>query len=101
MVKYGSTTMAGWASAEECNKFYERLEGRGYFLYRLYGRGDTLLYVGLTGNIKARMSDHYKKKPWFRCEVARFTWEYLECCAYIAKARKPLRSFCHEPIRLG
>jgi predicted GIY-YIG superfamily endonuclease len=44
-------------------------------LYRLYNAMGKLLYVGITGNIKARFAQHAETKPWWP-EVARKTVEW-------------------------
>lgn len=39
-----------------------------HFLYRLYDRTDTLLYIGITNDPKARFKWHRKNQPWW-CDV--------------------------------
>src|ERR1700722_11972509 len=44
-------------------------------LYRLYDAKGNLLYVGITGNIKARFAMHAESKSWWP-EVARKTVQW-------------------------
>lgn len=39
-----------------------------HFLYRLFDRTDTLLYIGITNDPKARFKWHRKNQPWW-CDV--------------------------------
>lgn len=38
---------------------------RPTFLYRMYGRNELLLYVGISCSFFDRMEDHYVRKDWF------------------------------------
>jgi predicted GIY-YIG superfamily endonuclease len=42
-------------------------------LYRLFAADDTLLYIGITGNLMARLGFHNGKQPWW-AEVATATF---------------------------
>ena len=44
-------------------------------VYHLFDETHTVIYVGMTGDIPTRFSDHFRLKPWRR-EVARYsiTW---------------------------
>ena len=46
-------------------------------LYRFYGEGGALLYVGITANLESRWLDHERLKPWWP-QVARKTFEWHE-----------------------
>jgi hypothetical protein len=38
---------------------------RSHALYRFYGEGEVLLYVGITADLGARLKQHGKDKPWW------------------------------------
>ena len=48
------------------------LNERAHALYRFYGDGDVLLYVGLTVHLPTRLRDHRRDKDWW-IEVVRMT----------------------------
>ena len=54
-------------------------------LYRLYGAGDDLLYVGITGNLRVRFARHAAEKQWWP-DVARRTVEWLPSWGEALKA---------------
>lgn len=71
-------------------------------LYRFFGEGDALLYVGLTVHLPTRLVDHHDKKPWWR-QVERMTvqwWPSRE--AVVAAERqaiideKPIHNIQHN-----
>lgn len=35
------------------------------FVYRLYSKSDVLLYVGITDNLRLRMTQHARTQPWW------------------------------------
>lgn len=45
-------------------------------LYRFYGADETLLYVGISTNVVARMGQHADSQPWWEL-VARTTVEHF------------------------
>ena len=56
-------------------------------VYRLYAADDTLLYVGVTGHLGARMAEHAAGTPWW-AEVARKTvaWHETREAALLAES---------------
>jgi predicted GIY-YIG superfamily endonuclease len=42
------------------------------FVYRAYSAAGDLLYVGVTGDVERRMSEHSARSPWYR-QYARMT----------------------------
>lgn len=53
------------------------LDDRPTALYRLYDSAGTLLYVGITADVEARMVNHAYEKPWWP-RVVRRTVEWHE-----------------------
>lgn len=47
-------------------------------LYRMYGRDNVLLYVGISGHAGARATQHAEDKPWWP-QVVRIDIEHLSC----------------------
>lgn len=45
-------------------------------LYRFFGKGNELLYIGITSNALNRISNHASDKPWFS-EVTHATFEHF------------------------
>lgn len=41
------------------------LNSRPHALYRFYGAGGTLLYIGITADLPTRLHDHRDDKPWW------------------------------------
>ena len=48
------------------------IQDQEHSLYRFFGAGDALLYVGLTVRLPTRLRDHHRGKAWWD-EVARMT----------------------------
>lgn len=46
-----------------------------YYVYRIWNKWDTLLYIGFTDNLERRMNEHRRGTPWIR-QAAR--WESTE-----------------------
>ena len=42
-----------------------RAKNNCHFVYRLYDKRNVLLYIGVTGNVSARMGQHRKDKWWW------------------------------------
>ena len=81
----------------------ERCRNRmsSHWVYLITGPCGNLLYVGMTGNVKSRISDHKRASSFWcdGCEV-----EYIECKtrrsalnyeAHIIKERKPIYNKMH------
>jgi excinuclease UvrABC nuclease subunit len=41
------------------------VQTQNYTVYRLYDAERTLLYVGITNNVRARFQHHANKQPWW------------------------------------
>jgi predicted GIY-YIG superfamily endonuclease len=54
----------------------QRLRQLPAVVYRIYGPDDALLYVGLSGNVAARLSAH-RSKPWWSDGVRVETTDYV------------------------
>lgn len=61
-------------TAETFAELWESLEPNGYHVYRLYGKEDQLLCIGMTSALKARIRQHHEEKPWAK-EIARLEHE--------------------------
>lgn len=55
----------------------KRASQRWHTIYLLYGAKDVLLYVGISVNGPARLSDHAKSKQWFK-KVVRAEFEHIK-----------------------
>ena len=60
-------------------------DGQRTALYRLYDADGSLLYVGMTSNLRSRMVGHAADKPWWAA-VARQTTEWYDTRAEAAAA---------------
>lgn len=76
-------------------------------LYRFYGAGGTLLYVGITNSIPVRLKAHNKDKPWW-LGVTNITVEHypdrravLEAERRAIAAERPLYNGTHNPTPLA
>lgn len=83
------------------------LETRPHALYRFYGAGDTLLYIGITADLPTRITDHSDEKAWW-LGVARITVEHYPDRASVLEAEKraiiaerPLYNIRHNPAPLS
>ena len=72
-------------------------------LYRLFGKDDRLLYVGIAVNPDKRIANHRNNKPWWP-EVTRHTidwlgdWESaLKREAEAIHAERPVHNIIHRP----
>lgn len=75
-------------------------------LYRFYGAGGTLLYIGITNSIPVRLKRHSEDKPWW-LGVTRIMVEHypdrlavLEAERRAIIAEKPLYNEVHNPTPL-
>ncbi|MFJ3274128.1 GIY-YIG nuclease family protein [Streptomyces sp. NPDC086776] len=74
-------------------------------LYRLYGAGGTLLYVGITNDTKRRFAQHAFLKPWWsdvlRREVEWFSDRESAAHAEVRaiKDHDPVHNGTHSPSR--
>ena len=72
-------------------------------LYRMYGRNNQLLYVGISGHAGQRADQHAADKPWWP-QVVRIEVEHLNCdrdqlLAYekrCIKTERPLHNIQHN-----
>lgn len=74
-------------------------------VYRLFASGSRLLYVGVTGNIKARFAEHAATQPWWP-DVARktATWypsrdEALQAESVAIRDERPLHNIAQGSVR--
>jgi predicted GIY-YIG superfamily endonuclease len=58
-----------------------------HILYRMFGRGRRLLYVGITMNVEGRFHAHRRDKPWWR-QVQRMTLEHFDTRAEAEAAER-------------
>lgn len=58
-----------------------------HVLYRFYGDGDALLYIGITMNAPARFGQHRDDKPWWG-DVVRIEMEHFESRAAVLEAER-------------
>lgn len=71
-------------------------------LYRFYGAGGTLLYIGITNEIPRRLKQHNKDKPWWlgvsRIDVEHYPTRHavLEAERRAIMAEKPLYNQVHN-----
>jgi hypothetical protein len=63
------------------------LDQQPHALYRFYGAGGTLLYIGLTANLPTRLINHRDEKPWWT-GVARITVEHFPDRASVVEAER-------------
>ena len=56
-----------------------------FVLYRFFNDQDRLLYVGLTNNIRSRVGDHRRDKPWWKYAVT-IRLERYDSLAELARA---------------
>lgn len=96
-------------TAAKANRWRNILSQEGYpgadvvhALYRFYGVGNRLLYIGLTLNPGSRWKDHAKGKPWWH-EVRNITIELHPSRAAVEiaekaaiKAERPLHNVVHN-----
>jgi hypothetical protein len=59
----------------------------GQYLYRLYNRAGSLLYVGITDNVFRRWKEHSRDKPWWT-EVHKFTQDWYPDRASVEAAER-------------
>lgn len=78
-------------------------EPRRHALYRMFDAAGTLLYVGLTAHVEARMSQHKVGKEWWP-DVANVQLEHFPSREEVARAEreaisseKPLFNVMHAP----
>jgi predicted GIY-YIG superfamily endonuclease len=69
-------------------------------LYRLYDAADSLLYVGITSNPRARFTQHAIYKPWWS-EVANTAVSWLMCTRQEALAVEAAAIRNERPIHNG
>lgn len=76
-------------------------------LYRFYGAGGTLLYIGITNSIPVRLKAHDKGKPWWT-GVTNITVEHypdrravLEAERRAIVTERPLYNGTHNPTPLA
>lgn len=50
----------------ESHEFMSRIGMGGYHIYRMFAQNGTLLYIGMSGNPKARMKAHFSTTEWVR-----------------------------------
>ena len=72
-------------------------------LYRLFGKEDRLLYVGIAVNPEKRLASHRTSKPWWP-EVTRHTIDWLDDWESALKreaeaihAERPVHNIIHRP----
>lgn len=74
-------------------------------LYRFYGAGDELLYIGITNSIPRRLDQHSDSKPWYveatRIDVRHFPTRSAALAAEMAaiKAEHPKYNIVHNRDR--
>lgn len=57
-------------------------------VYRFYGGGEALLYVGVTGNLRSRWAQHANEKPWWaEVRVRTVVWYGTRAEAFAAETR--------------
>ena len=61
-------------------------------LYRLFDKKGTLLYVGVTGRVRARMKQHARKQPWWPEVATRKTVWYGSRPTALANERLAIRT---------
>jgi GIY-YIG catalytic domain. len=75
-------------------------------LYRFYGAGGTLLYIGITNEIPRRLKDHSRNKPWWlgvtniKVEHYPNRQSVLEAERRAIIAERPLYNDQHNPMPL-
>lgn len=57
---------------------YAPPQDRAHFVYRIYDRNDSLLYIGCTRTLRERIRQHYDGAPW-NTQMAYWTaWRYSD-----------------------
>jgi hypothetical protein len=70
-----------------------------FILYRFYGEGDTLLYIGLTRNPPARLKKHSSDKTWWE-DVMRIEFEHFTDLAALRKAEEAAIIACRPKYNI-
>lgn len=72
-----------------------------HVLYRFYGEGDALLYIGITNSPWSRFKAHQREKPWFN-RVVRAVMEHFPTRELLAvaevraiEAERPMFNIAH------
>lgn len=58
---------------EGVTEFMQRIGFGGYHVYRMFAEDGTLLYIGASSNVKARIKNHYLSRSWVGEQVVGLT----------------------------